>query len=1158
MRIKPKERASTMISTRKTLSVVVSLAFWSGLPVIARGQIPLPEAPYGGTVAPFRDPPTVDGRILPDEWKGAIGTAGFSLAPSKPRLLSRSGRTRFGFTADRMYIAIESEYPPTGKDHSSGTVRDKDYVFDESIEIWLDPNRENRLRGEGDLRFYQMNANAAGGLYDISFDPRHGPDTGWNGNWEYASRVDPTTFIWTVELSLPWVDLGWAPGTAIGRSIGVLVSRNFKMPWEQATWFPVPGAFVDWSRYPVIELTADAPSVAIESLGKDLHKGRLQLEARLWNPGPPRQARVRLHLTSSDMPEVVQEQTLDLPAGVETPYRFADAPGRLHEHAEHSFRFQVEDETGRSLLRYGATWTRAPEKKWQYHVGPNPAAALRFAYYPSFHLLRVQLDPEELAEGFGKSCTSAAVAVTGPEGVPVFERMHRWTNSPTVGEFEVGDLPDGVYTLGVALEGWKEILTGTFTRIHFPFEGNTLGITDEVLPPFTPLQVTGRTVRAPFREMETDGLGLWRSLRVEGNVSAGGPMELLAAPMAFVADGMPLEGKGRFLSIASHAAVYEGRAEHRAATITTRCTTEFDGCMKVELTLAPPEKTPRDLSASLQSLTLDIPLRDAMAPLWHVSTTALRINPAGETPKGEGLVWDSTRTPDGNWFGNFLCYLWLGAEERGLCWFADNDAGWVHAVNDRGEAIRPAQELIRSNGVLTLRINLVQRPIVLTEPRRIVFGLMASPTKPMPTDWRRRNLKDVSAFNMGYATPSRFSAKAPWGNDFRIADWAYRQRTGKGRPTAEEIEAWKEQVFPKEMDPPFRSNMINRALNSFLGNFRPGTRYYKMYFDEFHSTAQAHPESHVFQSEWSGEWHRRLLGVPRNDAEFGASINVAAIARSHQDFACWYAAEWIKRGIGCYFDNAFPIRAYDLRTTTAYRLPNGKIQPSAGIWARRDYLRRIWTLHRQLAPPDALPTMMIHMTNTKILPYMSWSDELLDLEWKDAPEPFQSKYHHALLRAESAGRQSGNVPYAIAHAYGVASQEQRLIAGNTRVAGLMVHEIRPNWSSAIQPLVKKMLDFGYGEEDCQVFNYWDTDPPLHVSDPECKWLLLRRGEALLLLLCTWNPKPQALTIAVRPEWLPQGMTRVVNEAQPEESFAPADGVLQFEMPGYGVRLFRIE
>jgi hypothetical protein len=133
-----------------------------------------------------------------------------------------------------------------------------------------------------------------------------------------------------------------------------------------------------------------------------------------------------------------------------------------------------------------------------------------------------------------------------------------------------------------------------------------------------------------------------------------------------------------------------------------------------------------------------------------------------------------------------------------------------------------------------------------------------------------------------------------------------------------------------------------------------------------------------------------MMERPASEGDLQAGIGCTGIVPSYRDFACYYGAEWIKRGIGLYFDNAFPSRAYDPLTTAAYRAPNGQIQPSAGMWARREYLRRVWTMHRTLAPADALPAMMIHMTNTHILPYMVWNDENLDLEWKFGPEPQQN------------------------------------------------------------------------------------------------------------------------------------------------------------------------
>ena len=1108
------------------------------------------------TVALFAKAPVIDGVLSPGEWDGAVRTSDFvNLFPTKEYpncgLDARRGTTYFGYTNDRLYIAMVSEYPPDGKSHSSGVTRDADYVYDESIEIWLDPNREHRASAQGDQRFYQMNFNAAGGVYDISFDPKTGPNVGWNGHWEIKSTVDQEKHIWTAELSLPFADLGWEAGKVIGKHLGVLIARNYKGPWTQPTWFPVHGAFVDWYRYADIQLTPDAPTVQISSLGDKIFTGQVDLKASVFNPGAARQAKVKTHITSSDMPEFNDEKTLALPAGGTASYAVSLPNGRLHEAAQHQLTLTVtspdEQET---YLRYATPWTQAPEKKWYYRLGADPDSAVRFAYYPSYKFVRVLVSPGELGKEFD-AVREAHLTITDSANKPVLEQALSWKDAPTAQEFPVGDLPDSTYRLTVTIPGWKEPFVRTFTRKHFPWEGNTLGITDDVLPPFTPIAVHGRQLGVVGRQYTVNGLGLWEQARSLER-------DLLAAPIALVADGKDtLRGKGAFTTTKPNLAVYEGKATHPAVTVTSRCTTEVDGCMKVELTLAPGTR-----NKELQSLWLDIPLKDHEAPLWHVTTTSLRINPAGKTPAGDGNVWDSRQFPDGNWYGNMKCYLWLGADERGLSWFADNDRGWVLDVNEKDpDKSVPAQQLIRSNGVLTLRVNLVQKPILLTEPRTLVFGLMVSPGKPMAANWRRIGITDSSVFNMGYANPATYCAKMPWGNDFSIADWAYQQRTGKGGPSAADLAAYKARNFPLDMDPKFREGAINLALGPFLGSFRPGEKYYKMYFEEYHTTSQAQPESPVFQSEWTGYWYGQLLDHVVKEEQKSAGIGTGGIVASYRDFACWYAAQWVKRGIGCYFDNAFPQRAFDTLTTSAYRLPDGRVQPSAGIWARREYMKRIWTIHRTLAPADALPAMMIHMTNTHIIPYMTWNDENLDLEWKFGPEPQQSKYPYDFLRAESAGRQSGNVPYVLANISDTKTKAEADQIERTRFGTMMVHEIRyPIPGPGNVGLFKVLTDFGYGQDDCKVFNYWQQDYPVNAGDPNVKSLLLERGKELLLLVCTWNPQPGNATFTLNTKTLGFSPTSAVNEEKKDEGYGYDVKNNTFSLPleGYGVRMVRIK
>jgi hypothetical protein len=251
------------------------------------------------------------------------------------------------------------------------------------------------------------------------------------------------------------------------------------------------------------------------------------------------------------------------------------------------------------------------------------------------------------------------------------------------------------------------------------------------------------------------------------------------------------------------------------------------------------------------------------------------------------------------------------------------------------------------------------------------------------------------------------------------------------------------------------------------------------------------------------------------------------------------------------------MQGHDVLTTTAYRLPNGTIQASAGMWARREYLKRIWVLHRLLDPKDAKPAMMIHMTNTHIVPYMVWNDENLDLEWKDAADLAQTKYGPDFLRAESLGRQSGNVPFAIAHMMGAKTPEIEAAARRTRFGVLMTHEIRTSWSYE-HSLVKNLVSFGYGEEACRVFNYWDAQSPVKADDPDCKWLLMANKGELLMLVCTWNAAARTVKFEFDPAQLGCKPTQAVNDEKPAEQYVFDGRTLTLDVPAYGVMLVRLK
>lgn len=238
-------------------------------------------------------------------------------------------------------------------------------------------------------------------------------------------------------------------------------------------------------------------------------------------------------------------------------------------------------------------------------------------------------------------------------------------------------LLDGQYTLllSVAEAAGRRGLPGparesdsfAFERQHFPWEGNSLGLTDEVFPPFQPLRAEGRKVHFVLRTYEMNGFGLCDNITSHEK-------SILSRPMAFRYRTRSGEGvwrvvRGQFLGVKPHRAVFRGQAWADAVHLRVTSTMEVDGCMEVEMEMRPESKP-----VEVQKLWLEVPLKASEAPLFHEMMDGLRVNHAGRTPGGWGVVWDGSQAArTAKWQNCFAPYLWLGAEERGLAWFGEND-----------------------------------------------------------------------------------------------------------------------------------------------------------------------------------------------------------------------------------------------------------------------------------------------------------------------------------------------------------------------------------------------------------------------------------------------------------------------------------------------------
>lgn len=807
-----------------------------------------------------------------------------------------------------------------------------------------------------------------------------------------------------------------------------------------------------------------------------------------------------------------------------------------------------------------------------------------FAYLPDENLFCVRIDFNQQgvrlpsAVALGKQCRSVTVRVTQQESEICLLETVLPVKDGVSDEVRLALPPlAGRYEAQFTLAGLPEplVLTKPFVRESFPWEGNNLGISGEIYPPYEPVKVDGHNVSVVLRRYTLNGFGLWDKLVTQGRDILAGPITLRYTTPTGEGTWGQQQVTFDAQSSTPQQAVFTACSVSNAVRADAVSTVEVDGCMKVEMDLLP-----GSAPGQILKLWIDIPLKNKEAPLFHEVSDYIRKNYSGFTPPGEGVVWDSSKSKrTARWQNPFTSYIWLGAEERGLCWFAENDRNWI---TEKGENARPVQELIRTGDTLTLRVYLVNTPAIIKEKYALVFGLQASPTKPMPENWRAKTttmpggsgpVNPWGGLHCGY--------KGPFRNDWQIVD-----KIIEAQKTGVFDEAWFNDYIAKYNPPPCYGNW--NWLESCRAFARMRQRPVLTYQEELIQSV-VQPEWQTFQDQWRNagtlgtemseftqrEWPTeevfREEDPKKRQSNPSMYINYC---RSYQDYGCWHANEWFKRGVGAYWDNTFPKYTYNTRNSAAYKTADGQVQPAMVIWNERDYMKRIWNLLQYWRRHQSDPLEWSHhMTDALVLPFASWATVILDYEL-DSTLPFPPEMH----RAKAIGRQVGAMPYWLFTPVGSRNpittrlgKEGSDVPGRADWGMKMVHEaLRTEYtggSSLIKNarvdapnLEKIVVGFGYAKPDTIVYNYWDERPAAQTDNDQVKWIVLARPQekTLLLVLQSWATNDTTVKVTLDKKGLGFSPDAGAQNAETGTKLPLNRGTFSVEIPGpYGVRLVTI-
>ncbi|MCM8803492.1 MAG: LamG domain-containing protein, partial [Candidatus Omnitrophica bacterium] len=683
----------------------------------------------------------------------------------------------------------------------------------------------------------------------------------------------------------------------------------------------------------------------------------------------------------------------------------------------------------------------------------------------------------------------------------------------------IDEIPEGNYevVLYVKTKGekdFKESDRKSFVRKKFVWENNNLGITDKVYKPFEPVRVENNRVKVVLREYHMNGFGLFDKVITKGK-------NILSEPI--IVKGKTAKGdikwtsiKGRFVEKKDTHCVYEGTAQSEFLNLITKTTIEFDGCARIEMEIEPGEE-----KEGINSLYLEIPLKNEEISLFHEVTDGPRINYSGYLPEGEGIIWDGAKAKKWKpWLNNFVPYIWLGKEERGIAWFGENDKGYITEKNyQKPNETKPIQEIERKDGKVILRVYLINMPVILENPTKLVFGIQASPTKPMPDNWRKKLPYIPGGLAVTPWGGLHCSYQGPYKDDWEIVDKIIGCRE-KGK-VDEETKKWFEEYNKKYNPPPTYGtwNWISNVLHFAQRAADVGTEKPLAVYQEEMAASTIRDEWRTYQDEWTidaylfkREWPDESI-LWKGHANPSAGVN---FCKSYQDFGVYFANEWLKRGVSLYWDNTYPKVSYNYRTTDAYKVDD-KIQPCLIIWNQREYQKRVWNCLNENREKRKEPLeWSLHMTNTLVLPIHTFGTANLDHELGNT-KPFNPEW----LRAETIGLQVGNYPLSLYPVSGNQNESVNKLPKEKQLkiewAMRMVHEIQRGpflWEKTISDLDKIIFDFGYGQENIEVRNYWEEEPILEINNEKVKWIGLidKEKREILFVFASWSEKDEEIEI----------------------------------------------
>ncbi len=634
--------------------------------------------------------------------------------------------------------------------------------------------------------------------------------------------------------------------------------------------------------------------------------------------------------------------------------------------------------------------------------------------------------------------------------------------------------------------------------------GNTAGREDRLLPPWTPVWTTEASVQ------------VWnRSYQFVGPLPAQittASKTLLAAPMTLsaISGGHALHWEERSQQITEARdwkATVHGSCRAGDLRLESETEIEFDGCAKVALTVTPTK------TVALDSLTLEIPLRSDRAHFIHWTN----LDQSGSNARAllPGTV---------AWTSRFRPYVWIGDDERGLAWFTESDQGWTQAHPDQALVVQ------RRGNQTVLQMHILDTPVRLDKPLTLVFGLQATPVRPLTALDRYPQIVCDANFSWVQQPTTVLDKLQRLGTKYCIFFmWTH---------------------YYGALDTPYGSQLKQLIAACHQHGI-------KLLLYVGYGLADRMPVEQ--------QYHDDLIVQPRerwesDDKNPDQSFDIACTRGPYADYLTAGLSKLLDDYDidGVYYDGTTePFGCENERHGCGYRDAQGHLHRTYPFFACRDLMKRMYTIFLEKRKTFLIDA---HMSGCLTVPTLAFCNNYWDGEQfetlKHGQEPLLKILSLDKFRAEFAGKSAGLGSDFLVY-------EGRPFTTQEALSFTLLHDVlvRPDDTGTqleqIAPIWKVLDDFGAAQAEW--IPYWRADSPAHATSPDTLISLYRaRGQGALLVVSNLGPTPVDTQVTLDAKRL--GITK---NSQAEDALTGAQVELRnnrftLNLPSNSFRLVRID